>query len=77
MVTALEVKKSFSLADLGHGSKHAGGHKCQITRFQVMERIRAAAELSLEQANGWEFFRAACDREVAGAQQEKWVGALC
>ena len=37
-----------------------------------MERIRAAAELSLEQANDWEFFRAAWDREMADAQQEKW-----
>ena len=37
-----------------------------------MERIRAAAELSLEQANAWEFFRAAWDREMADAQQEKW-----
>ena len=37
-----------------------------------MDRIQAAAELSLEQANDWELFRAAWDREMAGAQQETW-----
>ena len=42
-----------------------------------MERIRAAAELSPEQANDWEFFKTTWDREMADAQQEKWGGALC
>ena len=37
-----------------------------------MERIRAAAELSPEQANDWEFFKTTWDREMADAQQEKW-----
>ena len=37
-----------------------------------MERIRAAAELTHEQANDWEFFKTTWDREMADAQQEKW-----
>ena len=37
-----------------------------------MERIRAAAELSPEQANDWEFFKTTWDREMAEAQQGKW-----
>ena len=78
MVTASEFKKTFSLAARGHGKKKWGGKEtCQKARFQVMDRIRAAAELSPEQANDWEFFKTTWDREMADAQQEKWGGALC
>ena len=72
MVTASEFKKTFSLAALGQGKKNGGPERCQKARFQVMERIRAAAELSPEQANDWEFFKTTWDREMADAQQEKW-----
>ena len=37
-----------------------------------MERIRAAAELSIEQANDWEPFRTTWDKEMAGAHKETW-----
>ena len=73
VVTASEFKKTFSLAALGQGKKNGGGKDtCQKARFQVMDRIRAAAELSPEQANDWEFFKTTWDREMADAQQEKW-----
>ena len=57
---------------MGHGEKNAGGDKYQKARFQVMEHIRAAAELSPEQANDWEFFKTTWDREMADAHQDKW-----
>ena len=73
VVTASEFKKTFPLAALGQGKKNGGGKEtCQKARFQVMERIRAAAELSPEQVNDWEFFKTTWDREMADAQQEKW-----
>ena len=71
MVTASEFKKTVSLAALGQGKKW-GGVACQKARFQVMERIRAAAELSPEQANDWEALKTTWDREMADARQEKW-----
>ena len=37
-----------------------------------MERIRAAAELSPEQAGDWEVLKTTWDREIADAQQEQW-----
>ena len=36
-----------------------------------MERIRAAAALSPEQATDWEFFKTTWDREMADAHQEQ------
>ena len=74
MVTASEFKKTFSLAALGQGKKW-GGVACQEARFQVMERIRAAAELSPEQAGDWEVLKTTWDREIADAQQEQWEGS--
>ena len=61
------------LADVvGAGGENAGGERCKHVLFQVMERIRAAAELSPEQVIDWEFFKTTWDREMADAQQEKW-----
>ena len=71
VVTASEFKKPFSLAALGQGRKNGGGVVYQKARFEVMERIRAAAALSSEQATDWDFFKTAWDREMADAQQEK------
>ena len=76
VVTASEFKKTFSVAALGQGKKNGGGAACQKARFQVMERIRAAAELSPEQANDWEFFKTTWDREMADAHQEMWGGSF-
>ena len=62
-----EIELSVTMLDCG--KKNAGGVRCQNARFQVMERIREAAELSAEQNHDWEFFKTTWARDggrVAG-----------
>ena len=71
-VTASETMKIVSMASLGQGQKNEGCEKLPTSRFQVMERIRASAELSPEQCCDWEFFKPTWDSERADGWQEKW-----
>ena len=73
MVTARETIKAYSLFSLGKGKKNGGGAQCQKLRFEVLERIRAIAPLSAEQANDWENFKLSWDKEMSSTHGEDWA----
>lgn len=72
VVAAREAVKSFSPAMLGHGKKKGGTDKYQKARHEVMTRVRAIAELSLDQENDWQYFSSTWDETRAEAHGEEW-----
>ena len=72
MVVANEAVKLYSLDMLGHGKKQGGPESCRKARFEVMQRVRNAAELSDEQSNDWEFFARSWDAQLAPALCKEW-----
>ena len=73
-VTAREAIKSYSLAALGQGKTKGGGAQFQKVRFEVLERVRSVAQLSPQQRNDSEGFKADWDKAMAAEHGEEWPG---
>ena len=73
VITAKETVKSFSLASFGEGRKNGGGAQFQKARFEALERVRAAAQLSPEQLNDWEYFKTNWDKAMAESHCVNWT----
>ena len=57
VLTAIVSARAFTLPMLGHGRKNGGAQQNQKNRYEVLERVREVAELSLEQTTHWIFTR--------------------
>eukprot|EP00959_Pyramimonas_sp_CCMP1952_P365260 7649303-Pyramimonas_sp.AAC.1 len=57
---------------LGHGKKGGGNQGHQKARFQVLQTLRKAAELSPEQTSQWEFFNVHWDTKMANTHGDGW-----
>ena len=57
---------------LGNGKKKGGTQQNQKNRYEVLERVRAVAELSPEQTNHWHCFKIAWDEAMAVFHGDKW-----
>ena len=75
VVTAREAVKSYTVEMLGNGKKKGGTAQHHKARLEVLQRVRLIADLSLDQANDWDYFKVTWDKEMAEAKGEEW-GAL-
>ena len=73
VVTAMEQMRVYSLEQLGQGNKKGGNKEHQKARFQVLQALRKAAELSPEQTSQWEFFKTEWDSRMAATHGEDWA----
>ena len=73
VVAARKAIKSYSLATLGEGKKKGGGQQFQKARSEALERIRSVAQLSPQQRNDWEGFKADWDKAMAEIHGEGWA----
>ena len=73
VVTASQAIKSYSLSALGQGKKKGGGMQFQKTRSEALERVRSVAQLSPQQRNDWENFKAEWDKAMAEIHGEGWA----
>ena len=73
VVTAREAVKAYSLPALGENKKKGGGVAFQKVRFEVLDRVRAIAQLSPQQTNDWEFFKTSWDKVMAETHGENWA----
>ena len=73
VVTAMEQMRVYSLEQLGQGNKKGGNQSHQKARFQVLQTLRKAAELSPEQTSQWEFFKTEWDSRMAAIHGEEWA----
>ena len=64
--------KAYTLPQLGFGKKHGGSQDNQQKRFEVLDRLRAVGEISVDQAGQWFAFRSAWDEKMADLHQEDW-----
>ena len=65
--------KAYSLSQLGDGRKNGGTKDHQKHRFEVLDRLRAVGDVSLEQAGQWVAFRTAWDEKLAAVHNEHWA----
>ena len=65
--------KAYTLSQLGGGKKNGGSKDNQKLRFDVLDRLRAVGEISVDQASQWFAFRAAYDEKMADLHQEDWA----
>ena len=72
-VAAMEQVRVYSLDQLGKGKRNCGTVSHQKARFQVLQSLRRAAELSPEQTSHWEFFKTQWDRKMAATRGEDWA----
>ena len=73
MVTAREGTKHVSVESLGKDKKKAGGAQCQKLRWEVLERVRLVAELSVAQRAAWDYFKTEWDRVMAETHGARWA----
>ena len=73
MVTAMEQVRVYSLDQLGKGKRNGGTVSHQKARFQVLQSLREAAELSPEQTSQREFFKTQWDSNMAATHGEDWA----
>ena len=64
--------RSYSLPMLGQGKKNGGGEDYKKARRELMDRVRAIAELSADQKADWKFFASSWDQKMAEAHGEEW-----
>ena len=69
---AQHSSKAYSLSQLGDGRKNGGAKDHQKHRFEVLDRLRAVGEISVEQAGQWVAFRTAWDEKLAAVHNEDW-----
>ena len=73
LMTARFAVKSYSLAAQGQGKKKGGTAQNQKARLEALDRVRSSAQLSPEQSNDWESFRADWDKAMAEIHGEDWA----
>ena len=73
VVTAKEACKAYALEALGWNKKNCGGVACQKTRFEVLDRVRAVAQLSPDQMSEWQFFKQSWDTLMADTHGDNWA----
>ena len=59
---------------LGQGKTNGGTAQFQKARQEVLNRVRALAELSSEQQNDWRLFATTWDAQMAEAHGADWAG---
>jgi ATPase subunit of ABC transporter with duplicated ATPase domains len=72
VLAAMVSARAFTLPMLGNGKKKGGTQQNQKNRYEVLERVRAVAELSPEQTNNWHLFKIAWDEAMAVFHGDTW-----